>query len=138
VVIDYPRGRETGLANGWQVKRPDTSWLIVANWVFHKSALAGGDRMQFNQLKRRCFAPPSVSTPGKVSNGAANSSEFNFCFLPLALAGVVPGASSSPSNGGAQQRKAYPGSNEQMFGAITSLARGTQQLRSMNSRSKPS
>ena len=41
-----------------RLKRPDTSWLIVANWVSHKSALAGGDRMQFNQLKRRCFAPP--------------------------------------------------------------------------------
>ena len=73
--------------------------------------------MQFNQLKREMLRPPSVSTPGKVSNGAANSSEFNFCYLALALAGVVPGASSSPSNGGAQQRKAYPGSNEQMFGA---------------------
>ena len=34
-------GPETGLANGWQVRRPDTSWLIPANWVCCNSALAG-------------------------------------------------------------------------------------------------
>ena len=72
--------------------------------------------MQFDQLKRRCFAPPAVSTPWKVSNGAANSAEFNFCYLALPWPEWCWGLIVRPSNGGAQQRKAYPGSNEQMFG----------------------
>ena len=41
-----------------------------------------------------------------MSNGTANSAEFNFCYF---LAGVLAGASSLPSNGGAQRRKAYAG-----------------------------
>jgi hypothetical protein len=32
-----------------------TSWLILANSICCNSALAGGDRMQFDQLKRREF-----------------------------------------------------------------------------------